>query len=127
MKKTPPPSTPSSPLSALDGSAGRIKLVIQGLGEIPSFKNSKLLTRGRIITDPKKQQKMEALTRVIASLLASAAPIPDGGTLTEQHLQSWIASSLPLDDSRQWIPELLISSRDVDRGNEGVDILIEKL
>lgn len=109
-----------------------IKLVVNGL-TIPAFKNKKRAImdrntgRMRTMTDAKTQRQMEEITHTIALLLASVIPMPDDAISMEQHLQSWIASSLPLDDSRQWIAELLISSQDVDKGNEGVDIIIQPL
>jgi hypothetical protein len=37
-----------------------LKLSIHGQGHITSFKNSKMICRGRLMTNPKKQKQMEA-------------------------------------------------------------------
>jgi len=40
-------------------------------GNIVSFKNSKMIARGRLITDPEKQKRMESYTQAIVSQLSS--------------------------------------------------------
>lgn len=104
-----------------------ISLIIQNLGHIPSFKNSKLLTRGRLITDPKKQKVMELITQAIESQLNSYTAIKDGETWMEGCQQSLIAWSKQFDDSSDWIPEIRITSKHVQKGNEGAIILIEEI
>ena len=104
-----------------------IKLEIKGLGHVPSFKNNKMLTRGRLITNPKRQKWMDQCIQLIESQLNFRIPINEDGTLMGQQVLSWIACNVPLDDSRQWIPELHISSRSCDKGEEGATILIERL
>lgn len=105
----------------------KIELAVKHLGHVPSFKNSKMIARGRLITDPKKQKWMEACIRSFESQLFCIAQIGGGGTLTAPPAPSLIASSLPQDDSRQWIPRLEIADREVEKGLEGATIIIESI
>lgn len=118
---------PSSKNLDTPSPAQPIKLSIKGLGEICSFKNSKLLARGRLITDPKKQEKMDRYIQSIKSQLYSELRTRGIAISTGCSPQSLIASFMPLDDSRQWIPEIHVSCVDVEKGEEGCDILIEKI
>jgi hypothetical protein len=110
-----------------------IKLEIRGLGHVPSFKNKKRAIldrhtgRMRTMTDAKTQKWMEQCIRSIESQLLYAIQTIAEGTLTARRVPSLIACYLPLDDSRQWLPELLIKSVDCDKGEEGATIVIEKL
>lgn len=109
------------------------KIVLSVKGRIPSFKNCKraILDRQsgkmRTMTDKKTQQRMEEIILVFVSQLTSVIRTTYGGTLTAGQLRSWIVSSLPQDDSWQWVPELTIRARAVDKGAEGATITIEKL
>jgi hypothetical protein len=103
-----------------------VRLYVKGF-HIPSFKNSKMLTRGKLITNPKMQRQMEEIIRSLGSQLLSCARTLEGETLTGPQAQSLIASLLPEDDSRQWIPELVINSRDCDKGNEGAIVEINRV
>lgn len=122
-----------------------IRLEIRGVDNITSFKNSKEIIqlpmkgatkcgqcgrrpgRPMLITKPERKRQMESITASIVSQLFSAlvtrglvtsmAPIP----------LSKIASLLPLDDSRQWITEVCVSSLLVAKGDEGADIIIERI
>lgn len=111
----------------------KIELAVRNIGPAPSFKNTKSIGRNRktkrpfIMTNPKKKKWMEACIQSFESQLFCVIQIGDGGTLTAPPPRSLIASSLPLDDSRQWIPELHVLSEDCDKGNEGATIIIEKL
>lgn len=116
-----------------------IRLRLHGLGEICSFKNSKQITRGRkgrkagLITNPVKKAKMDSYTQSIESQLRSILPTIVSGMGLEWQNQSLMLSLLqsgallPLDDSRQWIPESSFSFKEVPKGMEGCEILIEKL
>ena len=108
-------------------SSPRLLLKIRGVGHITSFKNSKMLSRGRLITSPIKQKQMEQYIRLIESQLRSAYQTTAAGTQTGHSLASWIRSSVPLDDSIQWVPEIHIHTQRVTKGEEGADILIEQL
>jgi len=102
------------------------------MGHIPAFKNKKrtiLLNNGGTmpVTDPKTKDWMNRCIQSIASQLYSSSAIIDHATSTGVSLRSSIASCVPLDDSRQWIPEEHTYSQDVDAGNEGVFIVIERI
>jgi len=104
-----------------------ILLKIRGLSHCPSFKNGKMLARGRLITAPKKQKWMEQAARSIESQLRSALQTTETGTQTGPLAPSLILTSLPLDDSLTWIGVPCGSWRRVKKGEEGADILIEQL
>jgi hypothetical protein len=109
-----------------------ITLTIQGCENVVSFKNSKLICapKGRrpmLITDPKKQKKMDRYIGLIESQLHSLYQTSETGMATGCSLASWIQSCVPLDDSRKWIPELHVYFKEVPKGDEGAVILIEKL
>lgn len=114
-------SLPSSP------SPVTVTLQIRGQGPITSFKNSKMLSRGRLITSPIKQKQMEGYIRAIESQLRSEYQTSGGETQTGHSLASWIASCVPLDDSIQWVPEITIKAVSVAKGEEGADIVIEQI
>lgn len=103
-------------------------LKIRECGHIVSFKNSKMLTHGRLITAPKKQAAMDSYIRAIESALSSMFQTSDTGMATGCSLASWIQSCVPLDDSRHWMPE---SDGwrfvEVPKGEEGADIIITQL
>lgn len=109
-----------------DMSQKSIVLVIRNIGHVPSFKNHKLLTRGRTITDPKKQKWMKLCIQGFVSQLLSKCQISETGTLTEHHLRSLIAL-LPQDDNWKHMPELSVSAIQVDKGKEGAFVTIEKI
>ncbi len=103
-----------------------IVLEVQGLGHVPSFKNTKMLTKGRLITEPRKRKWMDQCTRSFASQLWSALVTAEDATSTGRRPPCWTAS-LPLDDSWQWIPEIKVLARKVKRGDEGATVLVERL
>lgn len=107
-------------------SSAGILISIQGIGHVPSFKNSKLLTRGKLITDPKKQEWMKAAQDRIASELLFAYPTSEHETVTAAKLRSWIASSLPADDSCRYLIACSWSFMNVPKGKEGALIQIER-
>ena len=108
-------------------------LVVKELGHVPSFKNTKAIafnrrTRKRFIrTDPKKKDWMERCIRNFEFQLSSAFPTGGAGTVMEPPARSSIASSLPLDDSLAWIPELHVVCERVAPGEEGAAIIIEMM
>lgn len=111
----------------------QIRLTIRGLGNVPSFKNTKSIYRnhktGRPFIATKKEYKetMQQIIRSIESQLCSAFQTSTAAMPTAPSLAFWIASSLPLDDSRQWIPAISALAVKVEPGDEGCDILIERL
>jgi hypothetical protein len=109
-----------------------IKLVVQGLGEVPSFKNKKVIGRSRngkatLYTKGNVKDQMELFTRALEFQLRSL--LQTSGTVTEMGCipPSKIASSLPLDDSLAWIGTHSVSWRKVKKGEEGFEITIEPL
>jgi len=104
-----------------------MKLNVQGLGHVPSFKNNKMLARGKLITDPKKQEWMEKCIQSFVAQLHSHSRTLADATRTGPLAPYLIASLLPLDDSRQWIPEQHTYCEEAGEGYEGAFITIEKL
>lgn len=110
-----------------------IVLPIAGTGNIIAFKNRKrsILDKRtglqRTMTDAKAQAAMDLLTQVIESALRFYFQTTGSETLTEPALRRWIASSMPYDDSRQWIAEIRLASRTVTKGEEGAVITIERI
>jgi hypothetical protein len=107
--------------------SGVIRLDVRGIGDVPAMKNNKMITRGKLITNPKRQKWMEHCIQLIESQLLFAMQTDASGTLTAQQVRSWIASNMPASDSRQWVPKLNVDSSDCDKGEEGATIEIEKL
>jgi hypothetical protein len=104
-----------------------IKLSVRGLGHVPSFKNSKQWTGRKLITKPERQKWMAQCIRSFESQLRSTFLTGEKGMQTGLNRQSWIALSLPLDDSVSWIPEISVRVVRVPAGDEGADILIERV
>lgn len=104
-----------------------VTLTIEGLGHVPSFKNSKLLTRGRTITKPEYQAWMERAVRSIVSALRSEFQTRGIEITMGPSALSSIACLLPLDDSRQWIPEHSVTTQCVSPGQEGAVVKIERI
>lgn len=105
----------------------KLNVTVRNLGPVPSFKNNKMICRGRLITNPKRQKWMEQCIRSIESQLLCDIPTTEEGTLTGQRRLSWIACNMPLDDSRQWIPEIVIKSYTCDKGWDGFSMEIEQI
>lgn len=108
-----------------------ILLKIQGVGEIPSFKNSKMIARikGRpaLITDPRKRRIMEKIIHSIELQLRSLFRIDEIVMETGLIPPCKIASFTPLDDSLKWIPEHSVRLQRVSKGQEGAIIEIQRL
>jgi hypothetical protein len=111
-----------------------ITLTIQGCGHVCAFKNTKMLLpargnrRAMLITDPKKQALMKQYEARIESDLRSAYQTAGGETGTGLSLPSWIASSVFLDDSLDWIPESDgYRVERVAKGEEGAVVYIQKI
>ena len=95
---------------------------------IPSFKNSKLLTRGKLITKPEYQKVMEAITRAFESQLRSAIQTSEDATWMVDSPAPWIVCVRHLqgfDDNRFWLPEITIKSEEVEKGEEGCTVTLE--
>lgn len=118
LKGIPMPAETFSPVTP------SLTLRIRGCSNIVSFKNSKMLTRGRLITNPKKQKAMESYIAALESELLSAYRTSATGIVTGCNLASWIASYMPEDDSWKDIPEASWLAISVPKGEEGADIEI---
>jgi len=108
-------------------SCAPIVISLRGLGHIVSFKNTKMIARGRLITNPKKQKAMESYILAIECELLSAFRTTADATQMEHSLASWTRLSMPQDDSVDWIQEISIRVERVKHGDEGAEITIEKL
>lgn len=104
-----------------------MKLVVSGQGHVPSFKNSKMLAHGRLITLPERQKWMEQCRESFVSQLSSASQTSADGISTEPCPPSSIASSLPEDDSVNDICELVVRIERVEKGQEGATIEVDRL
>lgn len=102
-----------------------ITLAVGNIGHVPTFKNSKMIARGRLITDPKKQAWMDRCIDSFVYQLRSAFQTRGIATTTGPIPLSRIASLLPLDDSRKWIPSHSVNTRLVPKGQEGAELVIE--
>lgn len=92
----------------------------------PSFKNSKMIARGKLITNPKYQKIMAKIIADFESQLWSAYQTIGDGTWTESQRRSWIAT-LPPDDAWQFVSELNVKGVRAPKGQEGADIVVEEL
>lgn len=104
-----------------------LTLVVNGLGHVPSFKNGKMMARGRLITDPKKQKWMKLVAASFVSQLNYEYQTREHVMPTGQSPPCWILSSMPLDDSLEWIGVPCGTWRRVKKGEEGATITIEAL
>lgn len=118
----------NSPISSPETSASpnSIRLVVKGF-HVPSFKNSKMLTRGRLITKPEYQQLMKQITQAFECQLRSWFQTNGIETGTGRTALLRIASLLPLDDSLKWIAEHCVKWQRVSKGNEGAELKVEKI
>ena len=103
-----------------------LQLVVAGMGHVPAFKNRKRIARGQLITDPKVQKWMANCVSSFVSQLHSSSLTTDDATSTGQPLQFSIAS-LPHDDNWKVLPEVHVRGVKVEKGEEGAQILIEKI
>jgi len=95
---------------------------------LPSFKNSKLLTRGRSITKPEYQKVMADIIRSFESDLRSATQTSADATWMVDSPAPWIVLLRHLkgfDDSRQWISKIEVDFMEVEKGQEGCDLTLE--
>lgn len=101
------------------------------MGHVPSFKNNKraILRNGkmRTLTEPETKKWMQMATDAFVSQLLLLTQTTDDVIQMEPFPHSLIVSSLPLDDSRQWIPEIRVQCVDAEKGNEGATIIIEPI
>lgn len=111
----------------------KVRVSLYGHGNVKSFKNQKQIIPARngkpplLITKPERKKQMEGLIRDLLSLFVSASLTSESATSTECSQLSSIASLLPKDDSRHWIPVITVTAEDCEEGHEGVEITVERL
>lgn len=105
----------------------KIALEIKNQGPVPSFKNAKRIFGSKLVTRKDVKKWMAQCTQSFESQLFCATVIGEGATLTAQLQRSSIASSLPHDDSWDWIPQLEVRAVLCNKGEEGATVTIEKL
>lgn len=106
----------------------KISIPVQVETHIPSFKNCKRIYGKRLVTEKKVKERFNRIIRVIEYHLSSLFLTGGDVTRTGESLPSWIASSMPLDDSLDWIPESNgWKVRRVPKGEEGAIITIERI
>ena len=103
-----------------------ITLVIKDMGHVPAFKNKKRIMRGRLITDPRAQKWMSLCVSSFKSQLRRLFQTSDGATSTGQWQLSAM-SSLPYDDNWKAIPQICVSVRQVEKGEQGAIIRLKKI
>lgn len=109
-----------------------LKLSIRGLGPVPSLKNAKRVifdkAKGhmRPLTEPRVRKWMDKATRALRLQLISAFQQIESPTWTGDFRQ-FLMFYVPADDRRQIITDLEIHNVQVEPGEEGADILIERL
>ena len=104
-----------------------VLLEIKGLGHVPSKKNSKMLTRGRLITKPEYQKWIERCIRLFESELRCMFRTRGEGMQTGRSPQFLIAWSKQFDDSVKWIRKEEIEVTDVPAGDEGAIVILEEI
>ena len=113
-------------------SSSEITLVIRKHGHVRSLKNSKEIYQKKdgtrfVAANPKTKEQMSQIIQDLALQLLSEYRTAVSGMETAPSLQSWIASSLPSDDSRKWIIECSWKWEEVEKGEEGAVIRLYRL
>ncbi len=114
-----PKATSNSPTEAGQSS---LLLQVQGLGHTPSFKNGKRL----FLTSKKNAQWMKACTASFVSQCISKCQTA-GGAISTEDLRRFLTASLPLDDNWLNVPILIVTSEEVEPGEEGATVEIAPL
>lgn len=102
-----------------------VRLQLEGMGHVPSFKNKKRVAGKRVFTEKETRLWMEEAILSLQSQLRSAFPTSGSATSTEDCqpcLTALSEHSTDFDDSRQWIPELHVTCAEVPAGEEGAII-----
>ena len=105
---------------------GKLVMRIRGLGNVPAFKNKKIIAGKRLITAPKARRWMEQATQAMYSKLSSYFQTTEDETSTvrwQQSAMSW----LPSDDNWKEIPMIKAKVRRVKKGEEGCIITLTKI
>lgn len=109
-----------------------LRLSIRSIGSVPSLKNAKMVIfdreKGhmRPLTEPRVQKWMAKATRLLRLQLIFAFQQTGSPISTEDFLR-FLTFYVPADDRRQIITDLEIHNVQVELGQEGADILIERL
>ena len=80
-----------------------------------------------LITVPRAKNQMQSIEKDFVSQLTSLYQTTEDETQTGQSIQSWIASSMPLDDSVREIAEIVVRVKRAPKGNEGAIIKLENI
>lgn len=112
----------------------RLVLHVRGIGNVPSFKNTKKIIqlkingklRPSLATDPKKARWMESCIQSFVCQLYSSSLIADVATSLACSRQSAIALCTPEDDSWLDLEIGFAKCQKVDDGEEGVCVIIVK-
>lgn len=118
---------PHGPHLIMPTTSSAVRLVIKNQGHVISFKNSKLLTHGKLITKPEYQQWMARAENSILSQLYSMC-LTTGGVIQLEclrQLQTYLSGLL--DDSVRELPIGNWRTKQVPKGQEGAIITIERL
>jgi hypothetical protein len=120
------PSTKSSTDQATELLDQSVKLVIRGR-HIPSFKNAKRIVGEKLITDPEIKARKKAIEEDFVWQLLSDIRIGVLATQMGLSRRSLIALLLPEDDCWTVIPEITIKCELVEDGEEGCEVVIQKI
>ncbi len=108
-------------------------------GKVPSKKNKKLLTRGRIITLPERQVALQALTLQARAFWGARGPLTTVNVDLDfrisdvrQDLDNMVSSAMDVlkdarvivDDSSNHVKCIVATCAKVERGGEGVNVSI---
>lgn len=104
-----------------------VVLHVRGMGPVPAKKNSKMLTRGRLITKPEYQEWISRCVQSFESQLTCSTLTNAVETETEPQRRSRIASSLPADDCWTEMEWGHIRGSLCHKGQEGAVITIERI
>ena len=119
-------------------SSNPIVIRVEGVGPIPSFKNTKRVAglshhggqtwigNPTLITRPDVKDRKDSITNVIASQLRSMCPTVAGATIQECWKQ-FVTRSLPRDDCWEDLEIGSVTTQLVTKGLEGCEIIIERV
>lgn len=98
------------------------------MGHVVPFKNSKMLSRGKLFTKPEYKKWMDQCVDLFESQLRSALATTDAATSTIASDRSTTLSPRQLrgwDDCWQIVRELYVTAERCEKGEEGATITIE--
>ena len=121
-------SSPRDPVSVQmvkEGGSSQLKITIWGI--LPAKKNEKMAAGKFLITRPKIRKRLDKAKADLESALFAYSRTGGEGILMVKPLPSWICSLLPEDDCWEQIPEVILKGRLSEKGEERVEIYIEKI